>query len=124
MRIVSLQLIFFMAFTHIAWAGFIPTGDVVFQQNINPERVEILDLLERKDVREKLLEYGLTPKEAKMRVAALSDGEVEKLKGQLDSIPTGEGAVGAVIAALLIVFLVLLFTDIIGETDVFDFDDK
>ena len=38
-------------------------------------------------------------------------------------MPAGEGAVGAIIGAALIVFLVLLFTDIIGETDVYNFDD-
>ena len=32
-----------------------------------------------------------------------------------------QSAVGAIVGAALIVFLVLLFTDIVGATDVFDF---
>ncbi len=123
LKIVCIQLIFFIVFTHTAWAGFIPTGDVVFQQRTDPNRVEILNLLEREDVREKLLEYGILPTEAAKRIAALSDAEIANLKGRLDSIPTGEGIVGPIVGGIVIIFLVLLFTDIIGETDVFDFDD-
>jgi hypothetical protein len=123
LKIVSIQLIFFITFTHTAWAGFISTSDVVSQQKMDQNRAEILNILEREDVRKKLLEYGVMPSEAAKRVAALSDSEVAQLKDRLDSTSTGEGVVGPIVGGIVIIFLVLLFTDIIGETDVFDFDD-
>ena len=49
---------------------------------------------------------------------ALTDEEVGQLAGQLDRLPAGgEGIIGA----LLIVFLVLLITDLLGLTRVFSF---
>jgi hypothetical protein len=52
------------------------------------------------------------------RVAALSDEEAAQLAARLDELPAG-GSDFLTIA--LIVFLVLLFTDIMGYTKVFPF---
>jgi hypothetical protein len=43
---------------------------------------------------------------------------------QLERLPAGGSAVGVIIGAALIVFLVLLATDILGYTDVFPFVKK
>jgi hypothetical protein len=56
--------------------------------------------------------------EANQRVAALTDDEARILSTQLDSLPAGGfDALGAI----LIVFIVLLITDILGFTKVFSF---
>ena len=39
----------------------------------------------------------------------LSDTQIEQLKTELDTLPAGEGAIGAIVGAALIVFFVLLF---------------
>ncbi|MCI0366308.1 MAG: PA2779 family protein [Phycisphaerales bacterium] len=39
-------------------------------------------------------------------------------------MPAGQGAVGAVVGVILILFLVLLLTDLLGLTDVFPFVNK
>ena len=39
-------------------------------------------------------------------------------------MPAGQGAIGVIIGAALIIFLVLLITDIVGITDVFPFVKK
>jgi len=68
------------------------------------QRDQVSLLLERADVQ--------------ARVAALTDEEVAQLAGQLDRLPAGgEGIIGA----LVIVFLVLLITDLLGLTKVFPF---
>jgi len=59
----------------------------------------------------------------KERLAMLSPSQIEQLKTELDAIPAGEGAVGIIIGAALFVFVVLLITDLVGETDAYDFDD-
>ncbi len=75
-------------------------------------------LLDRGDVRTQLEAHGVRPAELKARVAALTDEEAAQLVGQLERLPAGgEGIVGA----LVIVFLVLLITDLLGLTKVFTF---
>jgi hypothetical protein len=59
--------------------------------------------------------------EAKARVDSLSDSEVIEVADKIEQLPAGGGAFGAVIVASVIVFLVLLITDILGYTDVFPF---
>ncbi len=121
LKILTYTLIICIAFTHTAWAGFIPTGEVLSRQQVEQNRNAILNLLERSDVRNELQAYGLSPAEAAQRVHALSDTEVMQVKGRLDTLPAGEGAVGVVVGAVLFVFIVLLLTDIFGLTDVFPF---
>jgi hypothetical protein len=46
---------------------------------------------------------------------------VREIAGQLDQLPAGQSAIGAVVGAILIIFLVLLVTDLLGLTNVFPF---
>jgi hypothetical protein len=58
------------------------------------------------------------------RVDSLTDQEVHSLAGKLDELPAGGDGLGTVLGIALIVFLVLLFTDIMGWTSVFPFTKK
>ena len=49
--------------------------------------------------------------------AALSDDEVAQLAARMDSLPAG----GEIIGALVLIFIILLITDILGFTKVFPF---
>ncbi len=81
------------------------------------ERSRIVSLLDRAEVRAQLNAYGVDPADVKTRVAALSDEEAAHLAAQLDSLPTG----GSIIGAIVLIFLVLLVTDILGFTKIFPF---
>ena len=83
-----------------------------------------MDFLSRADVQHQMGLLGVDPDEAAERVAGLSDEEVRQIAGQLDTLPAGEGTAGIIVGAALIVFLVLLITDILGLTDVFPFVNK
>ena len=85
------------------------------------EHQGLLRILERADVQQQLQTHGVSLEQAKARVAALSDAEAAQLMAQIESLPAGGDGVGVVITALLIVFLVLLLTDILGLTKVFPF---
>jgi hypothetical protein len=85
------------------------------------EHGRLLGLLERAEVQQQLRAHGVSVEQAKARVAALSDAEAAQLMAQIDSLPAGGDPAGALISALLIVFLVLLITDILGFTKVFPF---
>jgi hypothetical protein len=51
----------------------------------------------------------------------MSDDEVRSLSQRLDTLPAGGDAFGTIITAAVLVFLVLLVTDILGYTKVFSF---
>lgn len=88
---------------------------------VSPERERILGVLDRADVQSQLLAHGVSAEAVKARVAALSDEEAAQLAAQIDSLPAGADFGGSLIGAVLIVFLVLLLTDILGFTKVFPF---
>lgn len=98
-----------------AQAGMVTTEQVVRQNN--PQREQVIGLLERADVRQALEQHGVDVTEAKNRVAAMTDDEVAQLKGKLDEVPAG----GDVLGVIVFIFLVLLITDILGFTKVFPF---
>ena len=82
------------------------------------QRERVAALLERAEVRAQLEAHGVRPAEVKARVAALTDEEAAQLAGHLERLPAGgEGIIGA----FVIVFLVLLITDLLGLTQVFTF---
>jgi hypothetical protein len=54
----------------------------------------------------------------------LSNEEIQQIAGRLDELPAGEGGVEVILGAILIIFLVLLITDLLGLTDVFPFVNK
>lgn len=84
-------------------------------------RERMASLFDRTDVRRALESHGVSAAEAKARVAALSDDEVDRLAAQFDSLPAGGSGFESVLWVALIVFLVLLITDILGFTKVFPF---
>ncbi|TMH40405.1 MAG: hypothetical protein E6H54_19170 [Betaproteobacteria bacterium] len=81
----------------------------------------LASLLERRDVRAQLEAYGVNPADVSARVAALSDDEAAQLADRIGTLPTPGDGVGAVVGALLLVFIILLITDILGFTHVFPF---
>ncbi|HET6520356.1 MAG TPA: PA2779 family protein [Geminicoccaceae bacterium] len=85
------------------------------------QRERVLAFVQREDVRRQMETLGVDPTEAASRVAGLTDGEVREIAGHLDRLPAGEGAVGALIGAVVLIFLVLLLTDLLGLTNVVPF---
>ncbi|HEX9396411.1 MAG TPA: PA2779 family protein [Burkholderiales bacterium] len=100
-----------------AQASLIGTESV----NVAGSRERVVAFLERADVQLQMESLGVSPQDVKARVASLSDAEVASLAGKIDSLPAGGDAVGAVLWIALVVFLVLLITDILGLTKVFPF---
>ena len=100
-----------------AQAGMLATPTVA----ASSAKERILGVLERQDVRAQLQSFGVNPADAKARVAALSDDEAAQLAASMDRLPAGGDGFGALVGAALLIFLVLLLTDILGFTHVFPF---
>lgn len=98
--------------------------DRIIEQAEGSARDRITAFLARDDVKAQLRALGISPAEAQSRVAALSDQEVRDIAGKLDTLPAGQGALGALIGAAVFIFVVLLITDLLGLTHVFGFTNK
>ena len=110
-RLIAAVLILSLALPLPVHAGMVSTESAL-------ERARIAAALERSEVREQLRAYGVRPEEVQARVAALSDAEAAELAARIESLPAGGiGLVGAIV----LVFLVLLLTDILGYTKIFPF---
>jgi hypothetical protein len=84
-------------------------------------RAHIAAFLARAEVRRLLAERGVDPSDAQARVAALTDDQARDLAARIDRLPAGGDGVGDVLGALLLIFVILLITDILGLTKVFPF---
>lgn len=107
----------FVGFTQTVQAAMIGTEQALAATNAKRDQDRIAAALERPDVIAHLEQLGVAKADAQARVAALSDDEAATLAAQIDSLPAG----GDVVGALVLIFVVLLVTDILGLTKVFPF---
>jgi hypothetical protein len=77
----------------------------------------LASLLQRDDVVAALQARGVSPEQARERVAALSDNEAAQLVDQIDAAPAG----GDLLGTAVFIFVLLLITDILGFTKIFPF---
>lgn len=112
--------ILFTGMVQTAQAAMVSSAQVAQATGVNKveqDRERIMTTLSRTDVQEELVKRGVNPTEVKDRVAALTDEEVSLMAEQIDSAPAG----GSIVGAIVLIFLVLLVTDILGLTKVFPF---
>jgi hypothetical protein len=107
-----------------ALAAIIGTETMIDMARAQEARDHVNGILAREDVKAAFIAQGINPLEAKERVDALSNAEIINLADQIDQLPAGGSTLETVLIVALIVFLVLLFTDLMGYTDVFPFVKK
>ena len=108
----------------LAHATMISTDQIIEESSTVEDRARVMEFLTREEVRQELEALGVNPDEAMQRATTLSDREIRQIAGQLEKLPAGQGAVGAVVGAIVLIFLVLLITDLLGLTDVYPFVKK
>ena len=101
-----------------AQAQMVSTADYVSIQQGQADRDRILVMLDREDLKGRLEAMGVSAEAVELRVAAMSPAEASAFAAQLDNAPAGANGV---VGALVLIFLVLLFTDLMGWTDVYPF---
>jgi hypothetical protein len=112
--ILSLVLVF-TGFSMQATAAVIATQDALSMDARELRIAAIGDKLARDDVRQAMIELGVDPQQAQLRVASLTDAELQQLDGQLDQLPAG----GSALAVIGIVFVVLMILEFTGVIDIF-----
>jgi hypothetical protein len=107
-----------------AMAALVGTERVFDAERVQNAREIIHGLMAREDVQTALVREGIDPQEAQARAESLSDAEAVRLAGAIESLPAGGSALGIIVVASVIVFIILLITDIMGYTDVFPFTKR
>lgn len=107
----------FMGMAQSVQAAMI-TSDQLVAQSTASERAKVNAFLERTDVVSKLEQFGVSPADAKARVAAMNDEEALAVSEKIDQAPAGGSDI---ISVIVFIFLILLITDILGFTKVFPF---
>jgi len=107
-----------------ARARMINTDEIFKQSQYDLSRKSINTFLDRSEVQNYLVAWGVSPEEAKARIDSLTDEEIENIASRIDRLPAGGDGLGTIVGAALLIFIILLITDILGYTDVFSFVKK
>lgn len=100
-----------------AAAAIVGTDELLAEQSSELQKQELLTMLEQDDVKQTLLDMGVTEQEVRDRIDSLTPTELASFQAQLAEAPAGEGVVG-IIVLFLLVFIV---TDMLCATDIFPF---
>ena len=125
LRFVSMFMAFFLIVISVPYrpvlAAMISTEDMINSQRTQDVREYINSVLTREEIQNALISQGIDPLEAQARINSLTDMEAIQLANRIDQVPAGGSAFGAIVGAAVIVFIVLVITDILGYTDIFTF---
>ncbi|MBX2988350.1 MAG: PA2779 family protein [Bdellovibrionaceae bacterium] len=89
-----------------ASTGMISTAAVAEELNRAEAQRRVQSYLDRPDLREALIEQGLSPDEVSSRLASLSEAEMRQLAGQMEEARYGGDILVTVLLVVLIIFLV------------------
>ena len=120
MNISKLIIAFFVSlslFTTSMFAEIISTKQLM---HASSSHTSIDGFLAKQEVQAKLSELGVSSENIKERMATLTNEEIAQINQKIESMPAGGGA-GTVLGVLVFIFIVLLITDILGFTKVFNF---
>lgn len=115
---LAAQLFTMAPFVPEARAGMVGTDTAIARHAPPLERATLLADLKTPEVRDQLVALGVDPEEAHARIAALTDDEIAALAAEIEA---GTAGGASIVGALLTVFVVLLVTDILCLTRVFNF---
>jgi len=117
-RILMLSMLCLSIWTPAAQATLISSEQVLDSQAAQHSRERVREFFDRADVQAQLQARGISADSAKARVDMMTDNEIASINGQLDNLPAGGTDI---LGFFLLLFIILLITDILGLTHVFSF---
>jgi predicted PurR-regulated permease PerM len=101
----------------MANAAMVGTAEVLYEQQQQVDRQQLLGMLEDQGVQEKLQGMGVDRSQVAERINSLTNAELAQFNQQLSEAPAGAGVVG-VIVLFLVIFII---TDMLCATNIFSF---
>jgi hypothetical protein len=114
-KILSLYLIIAVAALTLpaqGWAMVVPAGS---SEARSIDQAKVQTSLESSVIKQRLLDYGLTPEETTARIDKLSDEQIHLLASNLDAVQAGGDVLSDVIVILLIVVIVIVILEMTGH---------
>lgn len=115
--VLSAQLVLATQAVTMAQAEMLGTDVAINKYTALSNRNALMDEMQRADVQAGIIELGIDPAEAEARLAALSDAEISTIMTQMERDNAGADIVGT----LFTVFIILLVTDLLCLTRIFNF---
>ena len=100
-----------------AQAGMITTAQEVQFNQGTMSADSVQKFMAREDVRSQMQAMGVSPEATQLRLAALTESELQQLAGHIEEAPAGGGVLGV----LGVVLVVLLVLELVGITNIFNF---
>lgn len=99
-----------------ASAGVYSSEQVIAKQQHQYNKQQVLSFVDTVEVQQKLMQLGVSPDDAKQRIAAMTTTELDALNNELNQMPAG-GIVGTIVTVLVVIAVL----DVLGITDVYPF---
>ena len=119
-KLLSLYLVFAMFLLTVpaqGWAMFLPGSQA------SPARQADLGAIQRTlestVVKQRLVDFGLSPEDALARINRLSDEQTHMLAANLDSLQAGADGVDALIFLLVVAIIVVIVLEATGHSVIF-----
>ncbi len=116
-KIVSMVLaacLLFAGFTSQVAAAVIGTQQAMSIEQRQGSIDHIQAQLQRSDVQQAMIDLGVDPEQAALRVSSLNDQELAQLQQEIDTLPAGGDGILALIGAVFVVLLILELTGVIN----------
>lgn len=73
-------------------------------QGMSEKKEQLRVLLQRKDLQERLSEFGISPEEAETRIANMSNEELKVFENEINELKAGAGILELVLVVLMIIY--------------------
>ncbi|MDX1816665.1 MAG: PA2779 family protein [Marinobacter sp.] len=115
--VMAVMLAFATTFSTTAQARMVGTAEIIQQQQANVDRQQLMSMLDKQEVQDKLTQMGVSKERVAERIQNLTPSELADFNQQLSEAPAGEGVVGIIVLFLL----VFIITDMLCATNVYSF---
>jgi len=99
-----------------ASAGVYSSEQAITSQQYQYNKQQVLSLVDSAEVQQKLMNLGVSPADAKLRIASMTNNELQAFNQQMNEAPAG-GILGTIVTVLVVVAVL----DLMGITDVYPF---
>jgi uncharacterized protein DUF6627 len=120
-RLILSLILSMTMFAQASWGQMASTEVILGQSATISSKDKVVQFMAREDVTKKFEEMGVKPEMIEQRLASMTDKEASQIAYHIDTLPAGGDAGSSLVGAVVFVFLVLLITDILGLTNVFNF---
>jgi hypothetical protein len=99
-----------------ATAGVYTSEQAMASQQLQYNKQQVLNIVDRADVQRKLSDLGVSAVDARLRVESMTNAELLAFNQQMNETPAG-GIIGTIVTVMVVVAVL----DLMGITDVYPF---